>query len=905
MAKRIVLATVTVLGLLLAAFSAPAVGGEAAPHSGAAERLEREREAGESESVVGLGPENSAQLASAPDLQTSLLQFPLYFIENQGQVDARVAYYVQGKDKTLYFTPQGVTFALSGSAQPSAEPRSTGDASQRWIVKLDFLAANPDVRPVGQDETGALISYFKGRPEEWKTGLRTYSKVVYRDLWPGIDLEYSGTVNRLKYQFAVGPGADPAEIRLAYRGVSGVTINGDGQLEVSTPAGGFHDDAPYAYQHTPDGEQVEVKVSYKFPSGDREPYAYGLDVGSYDQTKTLVLDPAVLVYCGFIGGSDWDVGTGIALDIYKNAYVTGWTRSTEADFPAQLAWDVTHNGDEDAFVAKVKADGSGLFYCGYIGGSEEDRASGIVVDAAGGAYIVGHTYSSESDGFPVRNGPDVTHNGGSDAFVFKVRPDGLTPVYCGYIGGEGDDIGTDIALDSSCSVYVAGSTASSEATFPEVVGPDLIHNGLDDAFVAKVMVDGTGLDYCGYIGGDNYDDGIGIAVDSSGNAYVGGETTSDQATFPESVGPDLTYNGGVSDVFVAKVRADGTDLTYCGYIGGSGQEGGGDLAVDTDDNVYITGRTGSTETQGFPLISGPDLTHNGDFDAFVAKVTADGTALTYSGYIGGSGWDSGYGVAVDADGCAYVTGDTASNEASFPVISGPDLTFNGGYYDAYVAKVNPGGTALDYCGYIGGTDWDSGHGIVLDRWRNAYVAGRTDSSHLSFPVKAGPDVTHNGSVDVFVAKVQDNHAPTLGTITPSSGSGPPDVISYFTTEWKDANGWFDLKQCYFHIGAGPSLVGNVTLLYNLPKNKMWIRSDDGSAWLGGYGIGTFQVLENSQAKVYCSLASWYGSGDTLEMTWPIEFKKAFTGYKKTGLKCKDVHKARARAEWKGDWTITS
>jgi hypothetical protein len=164
-------------------------------------------------------------------------------------------------------------------------------------------------------------------------------------------------------------------------------------------------------------------------------------------------------------------------------------------------------------------------------------------------------------------------------------------------------------------------------------------------------------------------------------------------------------------------------------------------------------------------------------------------------------------------------------------------------------------------------------------------------------------VTHNGSNDAFVAKVQDNYAPTLGAITPSSGSGSVEVVTYFTTQWKDANGWFDLNQCYFHIGASPSLAGNVTLLFNAQKDKMWIRSDDGSTWLGGYAPGTFSVLENDQAKVDCSLASWYGSGDTLEMTWAVEFKKAFNGFKKTGLKCKDVHKARAKAKWKGDWTI--
>jgi hypothetical protein len=206
---------------------------------------------------------------------------------------------------------------------------------------------------------------------------------------------------------------------------------------------------------------------------------------------------------------------------------------------------------------------------------------------------------------------------------------------------------------------------------------------------------GTALVYAGYIGGSGVDVGNGIAVDSAGNAYVTGWTLS--TDFPVTVGPDLTFNGGTYDAFVAKVNATGTALVYAGYIGCSGEDLGTGLAVDSTGNAYVTGYTSSTQAT-FPVTVGPDLTYSGGkYDAFVAKVNAAGSALVYAGYIGGGGEDRGYGIAVDSAGNAYVTGITSSNEATFPVVGGPDLTFNGGF-DAFVAKVNPAGTALVYAG---------------------------------------------------------------------------------------------------------------------------------------------------------------------------------------------------------------
>jgi hypothetical protein len=647
------------------------------------------------------------------------------------------------------------------------------------VLKLDFVGANPTVTPHGQDLTQAKISYFKGPREQWQTGLPTYRSIAYPDLWPGIDLVYSGTTNRLKYTFVVKPGADPQQIKLAYRGASAVTLTDGGQLHVTTPLGGFTDDAPYAYQER-NGQRVAVAAAYALEKDTAvDTQVHGFHVGPYDTSQELILDPAVVVYAGFIGGRGNDVGTGIAIDGDGNAYITGSTTPTEAAFPVLVGPDLTFNGFVDAFVAKVTADGTGLLYAGYIGGSGNDSGNGIAVDTDGNAYVTGETNSTEAT-FPVVGGPDLTHNGGNlDAFVAKVTADGTSLLYAGYIGGSGQDSGFGIAVDADGNAYITGLTGlgSTEATFPVVGGPDLTYNGgVYDAFVAKVKADGTGLLYAGYIGGSGEDQGTSIAVDTDGNAYVTGFTTSTEATFPVLVGPNLIQNGG-QDAFVAKVNADGTGLLYAGYIGGSGEDSGNGIAVDTDGNAYVTGETNSTEAT-FPVLVGPDLTFNGFVDAFVAKVTADGTGLLYAGYIGGSGEDQGTSIAVDTDGNAYVTGFTTSTEGTFPVVDDPDLTHNGGQ-DAFVAKVNADGTGLTYAGYIGGSGDDLGFGIAVDTDGNAYVTGYTTSTEGTFPVVGGPDLTFNGFGDAFVAKVDSTATPSPLEVTlfPTSRAVPVGTLA--------------------------------------------------------------------------------------------------------------------------------
>ena len=682
----------------------------------------------------------------AGGIAASLDRLPLLFVENRGQTDPRVAFTVRGRDKSLFFTPEGVTIALQGE-------------ERRWAVRLEFLGAD-QVIPEGEDLAPTVISYFRGPREKWRTGLRTLSRIIYRGLWPGIDLACDATRDRVKYEFSVAPGADPGRIRLAYRGADSA-VDGEGRLAVNTPAGGFLDERPVSWQEE-GGSRAEVETAYAIESSPIEDAgAFGFRLAPYDPGLPLLLDPVVVVQGGFLGGSAGDSCRDIAVDAAGNAYVTGLTESGEASFPESVGPDLTANGDRDVFVAKVLADGTALAYCGFLGGTGPEAGNGIAVDAAGNAYVTGITESSEGNLFPVVGGPDLTFNTCiTDAFVAKVTADGTALAYCGYIGGNIADGGTAIAVDAGGSAYVTGWTNSTgpTPTFPVAVGPDLDYNGdgfENDAFVAKVLPGGTALAYCGYIGGDGLDQGISVAVDAAGSAYVTGSTDSTEATFPVAAGPDLAYNGGAEDAFVAKVSADGSALAYCGYLGGSGREQGRGVAVDLAGSAYVTGWTLSTQVT-FPVAVGPDLTYNDDGtfeDAFVAKVSPDGTTLAYCGYIGGAGFDFGNSIAVDAAGSAYVTGDTTSDAGTFPLALGPDLTFNG-VGDAFVTKVNTDGAGLDYCGYLGDSGGASGTAIAVDALGTAYVAGETGSSVPGFPGSVGPDLTSNGGADGYVAKIR-------------------------------------------------------------------------------------------------------------------------------------------------------
>lgn len=383
-----------------------------------------------------------------------------------------------------------------------------------------------------------------------------------------------------------------------------------------------------------------------------------------------------------------------------------------------------------------------LAYSTYLGGSALEYGYGIAVDASGAAYVTGRT---DSVNFPTAGGFQPAFGGARDAFVTKLNAAGTALIYSTYLGGNSNDYGLSVAVDSAGNAYVAGQTYSSN--FPTTPGSfrPTIGNG-SHIFVTKLNAFGSALVYSTYLGGSGFDAGYGIAVDASGAAYVTGETSS--TDFPTTAGAFQPALGGGDDAFVSKLNPAGAALDYSTYLGGSNGEVAYSIALDGVGNAYVTGSTASTD---FPVTPGAYQTSfGGTQDVFLSKLNPTGAMLIYSTYVGGSGFDVGNSVAVDPSGAAYITGVTEST--NFPTTSSAYQTTFGGILDAFVTKVNPAGAALAYSTYLSGSGVDVGSGITVDVNGAAYVTGETLSA--DFPVTAcAYQMSFGGIADAFVTKL--------------------------------------------------------------------------------------------------------------------------------------------------------
>ncbi len=464
---------------------------------------------------------------------------------------------------------------------------------------------------------------------------------------------------------------------------------------------------------------------------------------------------APLAFSSFLGGAGSDNGLAIAVDAKGESYVAG--RTSSADFPTTTsAFDTTYNGDADAFVAKFDDDGR-LVWATLLGGSSFDDADAIEVDATGNAYVRGVTRSPDFPATP--EAFDATFNGGFDVFVAKVATDGSALAYSTFVGGSGFDSGSEIALSPTGEAYIAGITGSSD--FPTTAGAyDTTFNGQGgpfppffggdfDAYATKLSADGSHLEYSTLLGGGGLEAGLGIDVDPRGNATVVGPTVSPD--FPTTAGAYDTSFNGATDTFVASLTADGSGLRYSTFLGGSGPDSSQGVAVTPSGEAHVTGGTGSPD---FPTSPGAaDPTFNGVLDAYVTRLSPDGSSLVWSTFVGGAGDDFGAGIEVDASGETFITGDTSS--ADLPTTASAfDTTFNGGT-DAFVVQLDRTGSRA-YSSFLGGSSNDDGADIAANPQGQAFVAGSTTSS--DFPTTPGAfDATFNGGSDAFVAKLEVPH----------------------------------------------------------------------------------------------------------------------------------------------------
>ncbi len=697
-------------------------------------------------------------------------KLPLYFEANQGQFEKPVRFKARGGGYDLFLTSADTVFQFRNVSQTEATSNQPVDT-----MRMKLVGASSSALIEGTNLLPGKSNYFIGHdPKQWRTDVPQYSKVQYKAVYPGIDLVYYGTQQQLEFDFIVAPGAKPDHIQMRISGAEDLELNHDGDLIIKTKARDVQWTKPSIYQEF-DGKKVKIAGGYVIQKNNQ----VGFQVGDYDVRKPLVIDPIVVLYSTYLGGTDFDEAHGVAVDSAGMAYVTGYTRSL--DFPTANALLPTASVGDNAFVIKFNPANSSIIYATYLGGANGcANALDIAVDSGGNAVVVGDTCANS---FPLMNPLQPTFAGVSDVFVTKLNATGSGLIFSTYLGGWYTETSTDVAIGPADSVYLTGWTLSYAAcatcAFPTTSGAyQTTHNGSYEAFATKINATGS-LTYSTFIGSPGDEQGQGIAVDSSGNAIVTGLTSS--TAFPTLNAVQPVYGGGFTDAFALKLNPTGTGLVYSTYLGGSsgqpyysgGRETAQGVAVDAAGNAYVTGLTPSTD---FPTLNALEPALNGCVDnRFLVKLDSAGVRQI-STYLGGGCADVvGEAVALDSLNNIYVSGSWA------------------------VTKINSTGAAKLYSFVLPSNA--SLVSIAVDNSGRAYVAGGTTSTVL--PIVNGFQPTFAGVQDAFFAIIGESNNPPLvsavgpytvnegGTINVTATGSDPDgnALSY---AWDlDNNGSFE------------------------------------------------------------------------------------------------------------------
>jgi len=533
---------------------------------------------------------NQAQLKSKDSSQNLNLspdfgKIPLYFIPNRGQVDETALFYARTSRYTLWLTEEGLVFDSTRRTKKestNSKRLSPEDINyhedykyDRDVLRLIFINTNTKFDVVPLNDTEHKVNYFIGKDEsKWRSNIQTSRAVLYKELYPNIDLKVYGIEKQIEYDFVVRPGGQVSDIGFEYKDVEKTRIDKEGNLVVETEFGELENAKPVCYQVI-EGERVEIQAEF-MKIGDNN---YGFKVKGYNRNYELIIDPVVSIYSTYLGGSDGDYGNGIAVDSEGAAYVTGDTSST--DFPTKNPIQGTNAGEIDIFIAKVNSSGSALIYSTYFGGSNWDLGFSIAVDSESAAYVTGYTNSID---FPTLNPIQSSYGGGPwDAFITKVNSSGSGIIYSTYLGGSEWDLGFGIAVDLEGEAYVTGETSSTD--FPTKNPIQGTYAGESDIFIAKVNSSGSAFIYSTYLGGgSDWDLGRYIAVDSEGAAYVTGQTKS--IDFPTQ-NPIQGTNAGLGDAFIAKLYFT-PSLTITAGNGGTTDPSPGTYTYDEGTEVTIT-----------------------------------------------------------------------------------------------------------------------------------------------------------------------------------------------------------------------------------------------------------------------------------------------------------------------------
>lgn len=784
---------------------------------------------------------------------------PEYFERNDGQYDRTVRFAVVNGARALYLTPDEATLVLpsgfdASRAVGSKRNKEVVQSRAAGILRMTLVRANAHAKIEGEGRLAGVSNYLIGADHsKWRRNVPHFSSVKYRDVYPGIDQIYKDKNGEIEVDWIVAPGANPKKIGQVFGGASRLRLADNGDLLIQVGTATVREHKPRIYQRS-NGNVVRINGHYVL----RGNHEVGIDVGRYDVSKALVIDP-VISYATYLGGSAGsNTASAVSLDPQGNTYLTGST--TALDFPGTHSSFVpVFVGMPAVYVTKIDANGA-LVFTTFFGGSDQNDGNAIAVDASSSIYVAGTTRATN---FPVTQGAfQSTKPGGNwidSAFVAKLSADGSALVYATYLGGSryvasstNGVEGNGIAVDAQGNAYVVGTAQTSD--FPTTPGAYQTQKGssgdtLGNVFVSKLNSTGTALVYSIFLGGSGTfsggtgdDEGAGTVVDAIGNAYVTG--TARSSNFPTTPGSYQTTRGGWADAFVAILDPAGATLRYSTLLGGSqslstnggaqpntdiGVDEGKALTVDSSGNIYVVGLTNASD---FPTVNPfqPSLasldvlmtqgsqTYRAS-NAFVAKInpTLSGSgALVYATYLGGDGCtglgtmscsanyqalqqDVAHAVAVDGSGNAYVAGTTWS--WTFPLRYGLGASVQGNQQNAYLAEFDGAGQ-LQYSAIIA-TNSDA-RGVAVDTAARATVVGST--SNAGFPVTGNALQPTLGNpsrgINAYVARV-DSVAPLSLSI--SANPNPSKLNDWVTLTinaigGKQPNGgnvqWCNGSSCY-------------------------------------------------------------------------------------------------------------
>lgn len=658
------------------------------------------------------------------------------FIKNNGQIrnsngepQDEILFYSRQKGMDIYFFNNKISYVLK-------KRNCDTDNIELHRVDLSFSGSNSNISIQSGNPSTYLSHYFFPSCPDGILGVKSFSKLTYYDLYPGIDLIfYADELKGLKYDFVVAPGADIGAIQMVYEGEELVELTQKNELKITTGLGSLMEEIPLVYQVV-DNKKIEIEAKYIVQNN-----IISFDISTFDHARPLVIDP----WATFLGGTDIEEGKGIGLDSNGNIYVTGITSGT--DFPVSPgAFQASNAGNYDAFVSKYDSSGNKLWST-YYGGSGNDFASKLKVDNSGNIIFCGHTTSTD---FPLSSAAwQMANAGGYDAFLVKLDAAG-NRIWSTYIGGSGGELGIDVATDSANNILFGGQSGSLD--FPITTGAfQTSLAGAIDAIVCKFNASGN-MVWGTYYGGNNAEDAHCITVDNSNNIIIaGGSNSTNLSTTPGALQSTLT---GSFDIYILKLDNNGNRL-WSTYFGGSNYDDVFGISTDSVNNIYFGGNTNSID---FPVTgSAYQTTNNGSFDACIFKLAPSGN-LTWCTYFGGALNENVERIKTDALGNSFLL--LYTNSTNMPIVGTPVQASNGGGNDLFLAKINSSGTPA-WSTYYGGTADDFGLDLEVDNSMNVFMTGHTYST--DFPVMGNSfQPAHGGDIDAFVLNINGSQDITVG-----------------------------------------------------------------------------------------------------------------------------------------------